>query len=81
MATGEVTGRGLQGLLDEAGDLLGLGQAPGTGIRTREAPDRRLDHLHAPAAQGGDIGPRGGVLPHLGVHGRSHEHGSTGREQ
>ncbi len=37
--------------------------------------------MHAAAAQGRDVGRRGGVLPHLGVHRRRHHDRAAGGEQ
>ncbi len=82
-ATREV-GRRATALEDLAADLvdrLGVGQAPGTGVGAGEAPDRRVEHDHAAGAQGGDVGLRGRVLPHLGVHRRSHHDRAARGEQ
>ena len=44
-------------------------------------PDAGLEDLDAALAQGGDVGPGGRVLPHLGVHRRGEQHRAAGGEQ
>ena len=44
-------------------------------------PDSGGDHGHPPAHEGGQVLADARVLPHLGVHGRAHEHRGPGGEQ
>ena len=56
---------------------------PGGRRRRRRRPGgpRRVDHVHAAAAQRRQVLLHGRVLPHLGVHGRAHHHRGPGGEQ
>ena len=63
-----------------AHDVDRLGQAPGSDVAPGQPALLRGHHVHAPAAQGGQVVLHGGVLPHLGVHGRAHHHRGPGGE-
>ena len=62
-------------------DLGGLGQPALAGVGAGEPALGRLDDEGAARAQGRDVGPGGGVLPHLGVHRRREHHRAAGGEQ
>src|SRR5690606_1671722 len=70
VATGEVARAVLQDLQADRVDRLGVGQAPGPGVGAGETAGVGVDHEDTPLTQRRDVGDRGGVLPHLGVHGR-----------
>ena len=59
----------------------GLGQPALAGVGAGQPALGGLEHDDAARAQGGDVGLGGGVLPHLGVHGRSHHHRAARRQQ
>ena len=61
--------------------LLGLGQPSRAGVAPGQPPGRRGHDVHAALAEGGDVGLGGGVVPHLGVHGGSHDDRAAGGEQ
>ena len=62
-------------------DLERVGQPALAGVGAGEAALGRLDDQGAAAAQGGHVGGGGGVLPHLGVHGRGeHDRAPGGQE-
>ncbi len=50
-------------------------------VTAGEATGDGIDHVHPAAAEGVDVLLEPRVLPHLGVHRRRHEHGSTGGEE
>ena len=60
--------------LGERGDLLGLGKPARAGVGAGEPARRRFEHHRTATTQGGDVVDRGGVEPHLGVHGRREQH-------
>ena len=62
-------------------DLVGLRQPTGARVDTREPSDSGIKHHVATLAQRPHIGLGGGVLPHLGVHGRrEHDRARATRE-
>src|SRR6478609_7312067 len=77
LATGEVLG-GVGAAVEQPAhqlvDLVGIRQAALAGVGAGEAADSGLDDDRPPVAEGGDVGLRGRVLPHLGVHGRGEDH-------
>ncbi len=70
-----------QDVLADGEDLVGLGQAALAGVGAGEAADRRLEDQGAALAQRGDVRLGGGVLPHLGVHGRREDDRAASRQQ
>ena len=81
---GEVgRGRGAAGQHPAADreDLGGLGQPALAGVGAGEPADGGLEDDDAAAAQGGDVGLGGGVLPHLGVHRGREDDRAAGGEQ
>ena len=63
--------------LDDVGRL---GQPPGPDVAPGQPALARRHHVHPAPAQGGQVLLDGGVLPHLGVHGRAHHHRRPGGE-
>ena len=63
------------------GNLLGFGQAPGSGVGARQPSHCWLHHRVAVLAEGGDIVLDEAVVPHLGVHGGGEEHRAGGHEE
>ena len=61
--------------------VLGLGQAAGADVAAGQAAGLGLDDVHATGAQQAQVVLHRRVLPHLGVHGRAHEHRRPGGEQ
>ena len=81
---GQVIGQGvaaLQQQLGERGDLLGLGQPACAAVGAGEASRRRFQHDRAATAQRGDVVDGGRVKPHLGVHRRREQHGTSRGQQ
>ena len=71
--TGEGQGRFENGL--------GFGQPARPGVRSGEPAGGGFQHGDAPAAERLDIGLGRRVLPHLGVHGRGHQHRAAAGHQ
>ena len=61
-------------------DRFRCGQAPGANHPASEIAFVRFHDMNPAAAQRGEILLRGGVLPHIHVHGWSHNYGSLGGE-
>ena len=59
---------------DGGHDVGRLGQASGADVTAGQPALAGVHHVHAPAAQRGQVVLDGGVLPHLGVHGRADHH-------
>ena len=59
----------------------GSGSRPGPVSRAGEPARCGRDDVHAALGERGDVGLGGGVVPHLGVHGRGHDHRAAGGEQ
>ena len=63
-------------------DRLGLGQAAGADVAAGQAAALGLDDVDAARrAAARRLSCTDGVLPHLGVHGRAHQHRGPGGEQ
>ena len=67
--------------LGECGDLLRLRQPARAAVRAGEPPECRFEHHSATAPQRGHVVDGRRVLPHLGVHRRCEQHGTSRREQ
>ena len=76
----EVLGGPGQDRAAHRGDLGRLRQAPLAGVGAGEPALGGFEHEHPSRAQERDVGPGGGVLPHLGVHRRGH-HDRAARSQ
>ena len=62
-------------------DVGGIGEPSLADVAAGEATGLGVDHVHAAPAQRGEVLLHRGVLPHLGVHRRRHQHRGAGREQ
>ena len=78
-AAGEVASDGRR-IENRSNNVAGLRHPPRSAIRTGQLARFGADNADAARAQRLDIGDRRGVLPHLGVHRRSDEHGSSARK-
>ena len=71
----------VQQQLGERGDLLGLGQAAGAAVGAGQAAGRGFENDCAAAAQRRDVVDGRRVKPHLGVHRRREQHGTSRGQQ
>ena len=62
-------------------ELIGLGQAAGTGVGAGQPPGRGFENQAATLTQGAHVGPGGRVLPHLGVHRGREDHRAARHQQ
>ena len=84
LATGEVlgdVGAAVEQPAHQLVDLGGLRQPALAGVGAGEAADGGLDDDRPALAEGGDVGLRGRVLPHLGVHRRGEDHRAARGEE
>ena len=70
----ERASRGVSMRLGRLDDRVGLGQPAFADPAAGEIAVARFDEPHAAAPQQRHVGLHGGVLPHVGVHGRRDEH-------